>query len=102
MQGNNFITISAVIVAIASISYAAGKSGQPTQQQQTSQPVLVTNSTSQPMPVSLYHSIVVPSSQSGTWTVGSAADKNPFEQDNTLQITNGNYQSSAKFTVGLG
>ena len=59
MKGNQFITIAAVVVAAASLSYAAGtRATQATSN--TSSPVLVTNNTAQCVPASIYHSITLP------------------------------------------
>lgn len=100
MKGHHFITICSVLVAVASVAYAAGRSVQA--QATTPTPVQVTNSASQCVPASIYHSIALPAVQSGAWNVGEIADKLPFQRENQLAIADGSNGESDQFTVPSG
>lgn len=60
MKGNQFVTIASIVVAAASVAYAAGNRAQAATTSNT--PVLITNNSSQCVPVTLYHSIAVQTS----------------------------------------
>ena len=100
MKGNNFVTIASVLLAVASISFASGRTAQTSQA--PAQPVLVTNTTSQCVPVSLYHSIAVPSSQSGAWNTGTVGDKLPFYHSGEVVTVDSTYSSADSFAGPVG
>lgn len=100
MKGSHFITISSVVLAAASVAYSAGRSAQ--SPAAAPQPVTVTNSTSQCVPTSIYHSIALPAVQSGPWNVGAIADKLPFERYSSVTLSQGTDGNSDVFTVPSG
>lgn len=103
MKGHQFISASSVIVAIASVAYAAGN-----RTAQTAQPVTVTNTTAQCVPTSIYHSIVLPVKPGNTITTPlfTKDSENPgriaYEQTNVFSFPIGTLTSTWDFPVPSG
>lgn len=100
MKGYHFVTIAALLLSVGSVAYSAGRSAQAVAA--TPQQVQVTNTTSQPIPTSIYHSIDLPAVQAGAWNVGQAADKSPFTRFEQLDIAPGMQQIADYFQVPAG
>lgn len=99
MQPNSRWTVSVfLIAAFALLAYAGRQASSPG----TTTSVLVTNTSSQSVPVSLYHTVNVPVVQGGTWNVEATGDRNRFFAHDELLAQVGQFSLTDSFTVPSG